>query len=115
MQSLRETRLSQKRSLQYVATATGKTLANLSQIERGIQNPEPGTRKALNKYFKAKINYLDVPVIRFNSIRLTHWNTVEKRFRDLYKAVYGLPEDEQVIFIDTAIKHLKSIRRKKNE
>ena len=111
MKALRQIRIEKNKSLQDVANDTGVSIANLSQIERGIQNPEPGTRKALNKYFKTKINYLDVPVIRFNAIRLTHFNTVEKRFRDLYKAIYGLPKDEQVIFIDTAINHLKSIRR----
>jgi transcriptional regulator with XRE-family HTH domain len=82
----------------------------ISQVENGKTIPHKENRQRIEEVYGTKINWLDVPL----SVRdmETEWYEVERDFRGLIHMINGLPEDEKGIFIETAIKQLRTVFKK---
>lgn len=57
---LRKMRVEKKLTISEVAIATQLDVGNLSRIERGIQVPSLETAEKLSKFFKGKINEMQI-------------------------------------------------------
>lgn len=119
MKSLRQTRLDKGLTQQELTSLIGTrnnttvSLSVLSYIERGINVPDHATRRRIEAVL-GRINWLDVPRIPTEARRDTEWDETERDFRGLVRMIAGLPQEQQLPFLRTAIRHLQQFSATRN-
>ena len=80
----------------------------VSMIETGKQQAYEGTRQKLEEAYGQRINWLDVPIQVKNTEGITVYEC-ERVFRSLLNFLNGVPEVDRKVFIETAIKQLRTV------
>ena len=83
----------------------------ISQIENGKVIPHKENRERIEAIYGQRVNWMDVPFYPKDNWN-GDWYDVESGFRTLVNQINGLPKDEKGIFIETAIKKLRTIFEK---
>jgi transcriptional regulator with XRE-family HTH domain len=112
MEGLKKTRIEKSLTRKQVSDITGITLANQSQIERGIQIPDITTRQKLENFYGVRINFLDTDSINSEPREIPcSWNDTEREFRFFIHMISSLPIEERRVFIQSIVKHLNKLKK----